>query len=223
VIQDPQARLRTRRVLGPHWHDSIEVESSQLLQSCGGPTAFFAFGAPNPTIAVQLDNEGNATVVFVGFDCAPGTDLVEASMQDAPFLTATTELTVSPPTVTAPGVYGFPTSSGTVSGGEVETGDTGPFASAVLAVFYVETDPVYAEQPVEISSPQLQDRCGSFSVFDPYPGPDHEFLDDDGNAVFLFRGSSCAAGTSVVTADVLAGTHPTYTTTFTILPPQPTI
>jgi hypothetical protein len=48
-------------------------------------------------------------------------------------------------------------------------------------------------------------------------------LDDDGNAVFLFFGASCAAGTSDVVADVLAGTHPTYTTTFTIVPPVPTI
>jgi ribosomal protein L31 len=48
-------------------------------------------------------------------------------------------------------------------------------------------------------------------------------IDDDGNAVFVFAGSSCAAGSSQVIVDVLAGIHPTYTTTFTVLPPQPTI
>ena len=45
----------------------------------------------------------------------------------------------------------------------METGDTGPLLdqSDVIAVFEVETDPVYAEQTVEISSSQLQDRCGA--------------------------------------------------------------
>ena len=43
-------------------------------------------------------------------------------------------------------------------------------------------------------------------------------LDDDGNASFVFKGSSCASGSSTVIADVLAGTHPTYTTKFKILP-----
>jgi hypothetical protein len=56
-----------------------------------------------------------------------------------------------------------------VTGGEVETGDTSfpGDGSYVYGVFYVETDPVYAEQTVEISSPELQDRCGTFSVFLP--------------------------------------------------------
>ena len=49
------------------------------------------------------------------------------------------------------------------------------------------------------------------------------FLDDDGNAVFVFGGVSCAAGTSEVIADVLAGTHQTYVSEFTVLPPAPTI
>src|ERR1019366_4404603 len=45
-------------------------------------------------------------------------------------------------------------------------------------------------------------------------------LDNDGNAAFVFKGSSCAAGSSTVIADVLAGTHPTYTTTFKIAAPS---
>ena len=44
-------------------------------------------------------------------------------------------------------------------------------------------------------------------------------LDDDGNAVFVFYGASCAAGDSAVIADVDAGTHPTYVTTFSVNPP----
>jgi hypothetical protein len=41
--------------------------------------------------------------------------------------------------------------------------------------------------------------------------------------VVLFLGISCAAATSVVFGDVEAGDHPTYTTTFTVTAPEPTI
>jgi hypothetical protein len=222
--------------------DPVEIESPQLLASCAkGYSGFLNFtgGGPvaPPTISVPLDNEGNVTAIVLGDDCAPGTDLVEASLGVAPFYTATVEMTIAPPSVTTPGVYGYPTTSGTVTGGEVETGDSGPTASAVYAVFYVETDPVYAEQTVEISSPELQDRCGAIWNFESFAGLDSSGvgstfltrntattpLDDDGNAVFFFDGASCAAGSSIVTVDVEAGTHPTYTTTLNVLPPQPTI
>ena len=119
----------------------------------------------------------------------------------------------------------------------METGDTASSGdSDIAAVFTVETDPVYAEQSVEISWDQLESRClasEGFGVTPPdgilislgAPGgviipPVSEPIDDDGNATFLFFGSSCAAGSSEVIADVLAGTHPTYTTTFTVAPPQ---
>ena len=115
--------------------------------------------------------------------------------------------------------------------GEVETGDsTTSGNSDVIAIFYVETSAVYAEQQVEISSNQLEDRCGqgaSWFLITPTgvaaPPGNQVTLDDDGNAVFVFLGASCAAGASEVTADVEAGTHPTYTTSFNIVAPQPTI
>jgi hypothetical protein len=68
---------------------------------------------------------------------------------------------------------------------------------------------------------QLSDRCQTIPRGTVTTVP--ASIDDDGNAVVLFAGSSGAAGPSVVTADVDAGTHPTYATTFTILPPEPTI
>jgi len=210
--------------------DTVAIEAPQLFDSCAGHNSgFFSLSHPSnvQTFEATLDNEGNAMVRVVGFECAPGTDLFEASLADAPFLTATTEVTIDPPAVTTPGLFAFPTSSGTVSGGEVETGDSGTFASAAYAVFYVETDPVYAGQTVELSSPQLADRCGTASIFEDFFNAGTtgttSIIDNDGNAFFAFLGASCAAGSSVVTADVLAGTHPTYTTTFNILPPQPTI
>jgi hypothetical protein len=223
--------------------DPVTISSSQLDASCGTGTFFLDLqdgGTPsNPftsqaSITAILDNEGNVTVDVEGADCAPGSSIIEADLAVAPYDTALSTLDVEPPAVTTPGVYGYPTSSGTVTGGEVETGDTPASGeSDIIAVFNVETDPVYAEQTAEISATQLEDRCvggWSWSGLDgttassggpnvPATAP----IDNDGNASFGFVGTSCAAGPSVVTADVEAGTHPTYTTTFNVLPPQPTI
>jgi hypothetical protein len=225
--------------------DAVNISSSQLAAACGGAIEFEdlqgAATPANPTIPLTnniapiLDDDGNATVEVAGTECAPGPSVVEASLEVAPYYTALTTLVANPPVVTAPGVVGYPTTSGIVTGGEVETGDT--FAtgeSDVNAVFYVETSPVYAEQQVEISSAQLEGRCGggwAWGSFDEgvdgqgvnKNGPVQATLDDDGNAVFDFLGASCAAGSSEVIADVEAGTHPTYTTTFTVIAPQPTI
>jgi hypothetical protein len=235
--------------------DPVSISSSQLFASCGtvyltteqgsGPIPYIgSTESEDAPLTVALDDDGNATIEIDGVECAPGSDLIEADMAVAPFSTALGTLTVSPPVVTAPGVYAYPTTSGTVTGGEVETGDTPPSppvcgeggctpgsngTSDVFAVFYVETNPVYAEQTVELTDNQLADSClGGAYWFDSFTNPlnsssPETTLDDDGNAVFVFWGASCAATTSDVVADVLAGSHPTYTTTFTVLAPQPTI
>jgi hypothetical protein len=225
----------------------VVISSSQLTGSCevlyfgttqGATGGNLNFVADSP-ITVALDNDGNATVIANGINCAPGSDLIDASLADAPFATALTTLVVEPPQVTAPGVTGSPNP-------EVETGNDGPaeceevvendpcegrsLGSDVYAVFYVETNPVYAEQAVEISDNQLSSSCIGGSVwYDSYTNPvdpvgnPTTILDDDGNAVFVFVGTSCAAGTTDVIADVLAGDHPTYVTTYTVDPPAPTI
>ncbi|HVC69915.1 MAG TPA: hypothetical protein VNC61_06575 [Acidimicrobiales bacterium] len=226
--------------------DLVDLSSSQLDASCAidgfaRPRFNVSFNIqPSPlVIALILDDEGNATTSLFGENCAPGTDVIEADMTVAPFDTALGTLTLDPPNVTPPGLFAYPTSSGTVTTGEVATGDTANSGdSDVYAVFTVETDPVYAEQPVEIEGAQLESRClvgylwGTFPPngvgFESFPGgtirsPFPSTLDDDGNATFVFVGRSCAAGTSEVIADVEAGTHPTYVTTFTIDPPAPTI
>jgi len=217
--------------------DFVNIESSQLQAACDGAIFFYslATGSLNGVaddIQVALDDDGNATVEMTGTNCAPGSSVIDASLTVAPYYTALTTLVASPPVVTTPGVYGYPTTSGTVTTGEVETGDSASSGdSDVIAMFYIETSAVYAEQPVEISSPQLASRCGDD---DSYFGGEFvptgggvssatSTLDDDGNAVIVFDGVSCAAGTSEVTADVEAGTHPTYTTTFNIVAPEPTI
>ena len=223
--------------------DQVTVSSQQLLNDCAANTVQFATNAGgggrppgffSDTITLTLDNDGNATVALYADDCAPGSSLIEVDLDKAPYYTATATLVALPPAVTPAGLTGFPND-------EVETGDTtaGPSPSGdsdVYAVFYLETDPVYAEQDVTITSPQLEARCGEGYWFQGGNGgsttsePDGTVnnngpstrLDNDGNAVFIFIGASCAAGDSLVTADVEAGTHQTYSMTYTILPPAPT-
>jgi hypothetical protein len=233
--------------------DLVNIDSQQLEASCHDGITFEnlqnggTVDAPNVQdnrIDAVLDDDGNATVVVDGVDCAPGTDVFEADLEVAPFLTAITTLTVSPPAVTPVGLTGYPQLSGIAQ--EVETGDTSESGdSNIYAVFYVEENPVYAEQTVEISSAQLEGRCIEGWRWEPgnaagvgvgpgYSGPisgegvntgtkPSTILDDDGNAVFVFKGISCASGPSEVIADVLAGTGDTFVTSFTVNPPTPTI
>jgi hypothetical protein len=104
----------------------------------------------------------------------------------------------------------------------VETGD-----SDVYAVFSVATDPVYAEQTVEIVA-GVANRCGLgatwFTNEGSFTGSSAvAAIDDDGNASFTFLGASCASGPVQVTALVEAGSDPSATVTFTIDPPSPEI
>jgi hypothetical protein len=216
--------------------DTVTISSTQLQLACGGAILFETLQggstvAPTTSlnsISVLLDDDGNVTVVVDGYNCASGTDLIEADMAKAPYLTATTTLDVDPPQqVTPSGLSATPAN-------EVETGDSPTTGeSDVYTVFYVESDPVYAEQPVEISSNQLENRCalgwlwepGSGTAINQTSGPTTATgtLDDDGNATFVFKGASCAPGTSTITATVEAGTRPTYTTTYTIAAPAVTL
>jgi hypothetical protein len=227
--------------------DQVNIDSSQFKSSCQTLTFDSVASGTDVTMTntalVTLDNEGNATVVLSGYNCAPGLDLVEADLAVVPYYTATTWVTVNPPGVTPPGVFGEPETNGTAE--EVETGDTNDSGdSDIYAVFYVEENPVYAEQTVEIGSTQLEDRCQtgwywipSNAQVPPAQGTigysnivskgstttPSTVLDDDGNAAFVFKGTSCASGESTVVADILAGTHDTFTTTFIVEAPAVTI
>jgi len=207
--------------------DPVFIYSQQLINSCDNVDfrvnegTLLSVGLGNRA-TVDLDNDGNATVEVDADECAPGPSLVEADLVDAPYYTATTTLQALPPNVTAPGLTAFPNP-------EVEVGDGTLIGSNVYAVFYFEDNPVYAETPVEISSAQLQNRClgghlwtaGNFD--DDGPNSATTTLDNDGNAVFLFEGISCAPGPSTVVGDLVQGTHDTFSTVFTITAPTPTV
>jgi hypothetical protein len=208
--------------------DSVFVYSQQLANSCEyvqyneneGSTPSVLLKGDGATIT--LDNDGNATVFFAGYECAPGPSLFEADLVSAPYYTATTTLTALPPNVTTAGLTAYPNP-------EVEVGDGTTTGSNVYAVFYFEDNPVYAETPVEISSAQLDNRC--LGGEDWAAGNDgmgsttgaETTLDNDGNAVFAFQGISCAPGTSTVVGDLVGGTHDTFSTNFTINSPTPTV
>jgi len=211
--------------------DEVTIESSQYQQSCGGAIEFASVRTGNfipslDSITTVLDNDGNATVfVFnpTGNLCAPGDNVVEASMNVAPFLTALTDLVSYPDVVTPAGTFAYPDP-------EVETGDTSTSGdSNVYADFAVETSPVYAEGYVEISDAQLASSCirGGFwltsSGVTPASSPVTVMISDTGNAGALFFGISCAATTTTIIADVLSHGGPTYVGSYTVLPPAPTI
>jgi hypothetical protein len=148
--------------------------------------------------------------------------LVEADLVAAPYYTATTTLQANPPNVTTAGLTAFPNP-------EVEVGDGTLTGSNIYAVFYFEDNPVYAETDVEISSAQLQNRCLGGRIWTAGNGGSgtatggETTLDNDGNAVFIFEGISCAPGPSTVIGDLVGGTHDTYSTVFTITAPTPTV
>jgi hypothetical protein len=218
---------------------AVTLSSTQLSSRCSA-TFFGVFTAPGTAapITLTLDNDGNASAIVSGRNCAPGSALIDASLDAPPFSTAITKLVIEPPQVTPPGVRAFPNPM-------VEVGDGAPpavgaqtnVASEAQFVSYVETAPVYAEQDVTITSDQLTERCGggfrwvfltpTGFVFSALNGPTTgrvitNTIDNDGNSVSFFFGSSCAAGKSTIIADIENG-GPTYSTQFNILPPAVTI
>jgi hypothetical protein len=210
-------------------NDPVFIYSQQLINSCApGSVEFYVnegstLSVPQGSSAtVNLDNDGNATVEVSGSECAPGPSLVEADLVNAPYYTATTTLQANPPNVTTPGLTAFPNP-------EVEVGDGTSTGSNVYAVFYFEDNPVYAETPIEISSAQLQNRCLGGHTWTAGNGGSGNStggtttMDNDGNAVFIFEGISCAPGPSTVVGDLVQGTHDTFSTVFTITAPTPTI
>lgn len=150
----------------------VEISSPQLSGSCMGGITFKDLQgvAAGPTITpvtsantvvLTLDDEGRADAVVSGTICAPGIDTFEGSLVKSPFTSEFFTLTVSPPGVTPAGVTAAPSS-------EIATGDTPASGdSDVYAVFYVEGDPVWAEQEAEISDTQLESSCLDGWIWEP--------------------------------------------------------
>jgi len=219
-------------------NQTVDISSQQLFLDClsltwrssADDTVSDLIGTGAGVTGVLLDNDGNATVEIQGEDCAPGPNLVEADLGKAPYTTAMATLTALPPA---------PTTSPTITAApnpEVETGDGAPgnAESQVYVNFLIEENPVYAEQLVDVTSAQLTNRCeAGTTLWSSTPGLGgggvligttgvSAVLDNDGNADVTFEGISCASGPSLVDAELVGGTHDTFTTTFTISPPAVT-
>jgi len=91
----------------------VYIDASQLYARCHEDyrVDWIVMGPDGPEVRatkaeathVQLDNDGNAfVVVFGNYSCAAGTSLIEASLENAPYTTYTTNFTVEPPRPTFP-------------------------------------------------------------------------------------------------------------------------
>ncbi|HTQ68538.1 MAG TPA: hypothetical protein VMI13_07580 [Solirubrobacteraceae bacterium] len=210
---------------------TVRISANELYSRCdqrlywrtpyGHEESAFKTG---PSFQVELDNDGNATAIVIGGpSCAAGESLIAAHLEVAPFSTATTAFTVLPPRPTEPGVFATPES-------KVE----GELYSDVATIVQVEFPPVFAEEPVNVNSNEFFSRCHNNPKTEaivmwngkPFVFRSLEegtlYLDNDGNAFAVLIGnSSCAAGTSTIEASLENAPYTTYTTEFTIEPPQP--
>lgn len=129
-------------------------------------------------------------------------------------------------------------------GAFMDTGESlkgGPMhASSIADIIEVECNQEYAGSTVTVADQELYARCSKtvegvkehFLSWTVPPMSPEEFgdtgpeakttLDNDGNAQFVVWGTNCAAGGTLVTADLEAGKHPTAMTEFTVTPPKVT-
>jgi hypothetical protein len=203
----------------------IKITASQLFSRCKGDVSWYV---PNPFrvaegrgVTLELDADGNASVALLaGPGCAAGESLVSAHMEESPFETFTTSFTVLPPNDTAPGVFALPAA-------QVEDA----LSSSVATVIQTEFGDA-SEKRVHIGSEELFARCRvephlhwvrmNREIEDASEVEGVE-LDNNGNAFVIAIGdASCAEGPSLIEADLESKPFTTFTTTFTVLPPQPT-
>src|SRR5581483_2985354 len=206
---------------------TVTIDATQLFYQCHRKLLWFApsltAAGAGPQFTVTLDNDGNATaVVFGGSSCAAATAVIFASLNAPPFPTASTTFTILPPQNTKPGVIASPRR-------EVEDA----VFSSVATVIQVEFPSTQAERFVTIRSNGLFARCAPSSLF--WFGPEGiplgtgissvtVQLDNNGNAFVLVIGAlSCASGSSTITADLHTVPYTTFSTTFTIRSPRPTV
>jgi hypothetical protein len=205
----------------------IRITASQLFSRCKEKLTWYVPSpyekVPNARgVTVALDADGNATVALVaGPECEAGESLVTAHMEEEPFESFTTSFTVLPPISTTPGVFALPAA-------QVEDARSSAVATIIEAEF-----PGGSEKKVRIASEELYQRCrrGKHLHWIRMDGTEAEEvpevtgveLDNNGNAFVIAIGdSSCAEGPSLIEADLESKPFTTFTTTFTVQPPQPT-
>jgi hypothetical protein len=203
----------------------VKVDSPQLLAACSGSFSFetldggsVASPVTGASLSVDLDGSGNADMIVSGSRCMPGTYEVVAKVVSDPQTKGSTDLDVDPPATSPSGLTLSPNP-------EVETSDEN-----VYAVFSVEMPATSAEGTVEIQSPDLDSACSGWR-YEPSGGgavvvngdTAEAPLDNNANAWFVFEGTQCVPGSSVVIADLIEGPYYTYEEVLTTTCEAPTI
>lgn len=210
-------------------NQTVDINAPQLNNACQDTLVWYSATGTDGTapawgsgeeFPVVLDNDGNATaVVWGGPDCAASSDLVTADLTVAPHTTAQTTVSIAAPKTT-------PTRLSTYPSSEVEDSNT----SSVAVILYAEYPSAYAENSVEFSDAQLNDRCAGGVQ---WVGPDGQILgtgssvtttlDDNGNAfVVALAGPSCGSGKTLAQVDSVGPPYKTLTANFSVLSPRVT-
>jgi hypothetical protein len=207
--------------------EEVEITASELFDRCAQSLTWYE---PDPfkevvgarSVDVPLDADGNATVALrAGPGCSPGESLVAVHMLQAPFESFATSFSVLPPGPTPEGVFAAPAVA-------VEDAHSSSVATVLEAEFHGA-----GEEPVRFGASELAARCRvaprirwirmDGSKLEGTSEITGISLDNGGNAFVIVLGtSSCAEGTSLIEADLETSPFTTFTTAFTILPPQPT-
>jgi hypothetical protein len=203
----------------------VKVDAPELQAACSGSFSFetldggsVASPVTGTSLSVDLDGSGNADMIVRGSTCMPGTYEVEAKLVSDPHTKGSTDLDVDPPATSPSGLTLSPNP-------EVETSD-----DDVYAVFSVEMPPTSAGGTVEIQSPALDSACSGWR-YEPSSGgavvvngdTAEAPLDNDANAVFVFEGTQCVPGSSLVIATLIEGPYYTYEEALTTTSEAPTI
>jgi hypothetical protein len=176
-------------------------------------------------VEVELDPDGNATVALLaGPNCTVGSDnMITVHTQQTPFESFATPFAILVPKVTPVGATATPAA-------QVEDA----YSSAFATIIQTEFPAVNGEQTVRIGSEELFHRCRATPHLrwiringEEVVGTSEVTgvpLDNDGNGFVIVIGdSSCAAGASLIEADLETAPFTTLPlTAFTVEAPRPT-
>lgn len=198
--------------------ETVTLEDMRLYERCGGQLEWAAPAPYVPTAGhsfdVTLDEFGNATAIVWSVGCKAGATEISAT-PNATHKTVTTTFDVLPPVTTPSGAFTLPAHQ--VEGAQFT------FATIVETEF---SDG--AQKRVIINAGNLLSRCKTKPKLHwIYDGKERAggkavtaTLDDDGNGFVIVLGAGdCAAGDSLILAELNDKPYTQYTTSFALQPP----
>jgi hypothetical protein len=202
----------------------VSVDAAQVYDRCRRIEWVTSSGTVSTARSVddvRLDDNGNAFVILFGLEsCASGPSMIEATLEEPPFITETTEFTALPTIATGNG-----------AGCEIRSLPSAKISQDgnVQDSIEVACQPFYAHHVVEISSPALNFRCDRTLTWMTEGGttgtPSDSSsitveLNAEGKAsVIASGGPGCFTGESLIYSDLLEDPYETVTTSFLALPP----